>query len=506
VTASPATVRPTPPASPATSRDVASSRWRSADRWHGALRVGSLVLVAAALTVAFVRGHGEAVPVGLAAVAVGPLLIVRLFRGNERSFLLTLFLVALALRIVVAVAIHPYLISRLVTPSRDVTYVGFMFEDDRVYDNVAWALARTWSGQIEGVAKSDGYLINNFTYATGLLYYLLGHELIAAKLLNCFVGATIPLAAFALGKELGGGRVGCFSAVLTAFFPSLFLWSVLNLRDIPIVLLIAVAIWGALRFARAPTLAACLATLLALALLENLRLYVFFALGWLIPLTFFIMNRSPWRRRLQIGVPFALAILGVVFLTNQSQWLGLRYLTDKRQEALASSREFGAETAATGIELEQVPRTEGGWAVQLVNAPRVLPYVLFGPFPWSARSPRELAVIPETIAWYGVQALALLAIVVYGRQRWRELFLLAAFVGGLVLIASLIEGNVGTIYRKRSMLMPPAFVLAGLGLIWLQGWWGQRRARTGTLVGETSRARGGSSGPATQSTTAEVGA
>jgi hypothetical protein len=452
--------------------------WRSADVWHRPVRAVSLAAIVLTLAVALASGQRAAVPVALVGLALGWLLVFLVYRGPERRLLATLFLAAFAVRVAAAVAIHPYLISRLVTPSRDVTYVGFMFEDDRVYDNVAWALARTWLGQIEGVARADGYLINNYTYLTGALYALLGHELVAAKFVNCFFGAVLPLLAFSLGKELGGAWVGRFSALLTAFFPSLVLWSVLNLKDILVVVLITAVMLGALRFARAPSIGLAVGTLLPFALLENLRLYAFFALGWLIPLTFFIANRRPWRRRLAIGLPFALAILSVVYVTNQSQWLGLRYLTDKRQEALDSSRGFGAQTAETGIELEKLPRGEGGWAVQLANAPRVLPYVLFAPFPWSARRPRELAAVPETLVWYALVALVVLALVVHGRRRWRELFLPLAYGGGMVLIFSLIEGNVGTIYRHRAMLMPPAFAVAGLGLAWLRDRQAERRAQS----------------------------
>ncbi len=449
--------------------------WRSAAFWHAALRGVSLVAVVLALGLALARGQGAAVPVALVGAGLGWILVWRVYRGTEHSFLLTLFFAAFASRLLAAVLLHPHLATRLVTGSRDVTYVGVMFEDDRVFDNVAWALARTWAGVIEGVDKNDGYLINNFTYSTAWLYYLLGHELLAAKFLNGFLGALVPLATFSLGRDLGGERVARFAALTAAFFPSLFLWSILNLKDVAIVLLLTVTILAAGRFARHPTLLSAVLALAPFVLLESLRVYVFYALGWLLPLTFFVLNQSPWRRRLGIGLPFALAVLSIIYVTNESQVLGLRYLTDRRLEALDSSRAFGAQAAETGIEIEKVPRTEGGRMIQLINAPRVLPYVLFAPFPWAARRPRDLAAVPEMLAWYLVEVLVVVALVAYGRRRWRELFLPAAFGGGLVLIFSIIEGNVGTIFRHRSMLMPPAFVLAGLGLVWLQGRWAERR-------------------------------
>ncbi len=450
-------------------------RGRSATFWHGALRGVSLLAAVLALGLALARGQGAAVPVALVGAGIGGILVWQIYRGTERSFLLTLFLAAFASRLLAAVLLHPYLMTRLVTGSRDVTYIGVMFEDDRVFDNVAWALARTWAGVIEGVDKNDGYLINNFTYSTAWLYYLLGHELLAAKFLNCFVGALVPLATFSLGRDLGGEPVARFAALAVAFFPSLFLWSTLNLKDVAIVLLLTATILTAGRFARRPTLLSAVLVLGPFVLLENLRVYVFYVLGWLLPLTFFVLNPSPWRRRLAIGLPFALAVLSIVYVTNESQALGLRYLTDRRLEALDSSRAFGAQAAETGIEIEKVPRTEGGRVIQLINAPRVLPYVLFAPFPWSAGRPRDLAAVPEMLAWYLVEALVVVAIVACGRRRWRELLLPVAFGGAMVLIFTIIEGNVGTIFRHRSMLMPPAFVIAGLGLVWLRGRWAERR-------------------------------
>jgi len=234
-----------------------------------------------------------------------------------------------------------------------------------------------------------------------------------------------------------------------------------------VVLLIGVTMLGGLKFARRPSIVWAAVTLLSFAALENLRLYVFFALGWLLWMSFFLANRAPWRRRLAIGVPFAVALLSVVYVTNESQQLGLKYLSEKRQEALASSREFGAREADTGLEIERISTSEGGYTIQLRAVPTVLPHVLWGPFPWKAQGARQLAVIPETLAWYGIQALVVAAVVGLWRDHWRRMFLPLAFGGGLVLIFSLIEGNVGTIYRHRAMLMVPAFALAGVGLVWL---------------------------------------
>jgi hypothetical protein len=463
------------------------------------------------------------VPIALAGLVLGPALIVLIFRGPERRFLLTLFFAAFAVRLVLAVVAHPYLLTTTRNKQNVITghWLGFMFEDDRAYHNVAWDLLRYWVGAEGPVEKSDEYLLRLYTYLVAWLYRYVyatyggavplfafpgedaslamsapeaaSYVVMAPKLMNCFIGAIAIVPMYGLGRELGGGLAGRIVALAGAFWPSLVLWSILNLKDLMVVGLIAAVMCLAIRFARAPGLLVAGGLLLAFAALENLRLYVFYAFGWLVPVAFFILNRAPWKRRLAIGLSLWAAIVVVMVGMNQgNQWLGLRYLTDKRMEALHGSREFGAGVAETGIELsDRISRYEGGWSVQIRNLPIVMPYVLWAPFPWKATRPRDLAVVPESLVWYGVEALVVLALVVYGRSRWRELFMPVVFAGGLVLVFAAIEGNVGTIYRHRSMLMPSAFTLAALGGLWLWSWSRARRAEHASAAPTPAVASGG---------------
>jgi hypothetical protein len=317
----------------------------------------------------------------------------------------------------------------------------------------------------------------------------------APKLMNCFAGAVAVAPFYALGRELGGERVGRLVALAGAFWPSLILWSVLNLKDIMVVVLIATIMFLAIRFARQPGLIAVIALLAAFAAMENMRLYVFYAFGWLVPISFFLMNRAPWKRRLATGLALWAAILIVMLSMNQgTQWLGLRYLTDKRLEALDSSRGFGAGVAESGIELSgRISRFEGGWAVQLRNIPIVLPYVLWAPFPWAGTRARDLAVLPETVDWYAAQVLTIVTLLAYGRSRWRDFFLPIVYAGGLIFVFSVIEGNIGTIYRHRAMLLPAAFPLAAMGALWVWAWWQRRTAapESPTVTSATVVASGG---------------
>jgi hypothetical protein len=485
---------------------ISVSRWQREDWIHNGLRALSALGVLAALGILARRGEYQMLPIAVLGLVLGPAIIMLFFKGPERRYLLTLFFVGFAIRVVAAVVVHPY----LVTVTRDKTgavsgrWVGFLFEDDRAYHKVAYSLLEYWTGKEGRVERSEEYLLRLYTYMVAWLYMYVrwitpgdilnlskpeagAIAVMAPKLMNCFVGAIAVAPFYALGRELGGERAGRLVALAAAFWPSLLLWSVVNLKDIMVVVLIATIMCLAVRFARKPGLIALVGLLAAFAAMENMRLYVFYAFGWLVPISFFLMNRAPWKRRLATGLGLWAAILIVMLSMNQgTQWLGLRYLTDKRLEALDSSRVQGTNTES-GIELPgRISRYEGGWAVQLRNIPIVLPYVLWSPFPWGGTRLRDLAVLPETLAWYAVQALTIVTLIVYGRSRWRDFFLPIVYAGGLVLVFSVIEGNVGTIYRHRSMLLPATFPLAAMGALWVWSWWQRRNAQPGTMPTSSS--------------------
>lgn len=76
------------------------------------------------------------------------------------------------------------------------------------------------------------------------------------------------------------------------------------------------------------------------------------------------------------------------------------------------------------------------------------------------------------LLWYLLVALA-----VYGTiksaSRWRQWFLPAAYIGVMLLIMAMIEGNVGTAARHRDVIVAPfVFIFSAQGLVHL---WERRR-------------------------------
>ena len=135
---------------------------------------------------------------------------------------------AFIIRIVVAIALHVFSTDNLFAP------------DQQTYDAFSAWLARYWSGDtliypwklLERGPKAYYYIVAS-------LYFVFGALPIVPKVVNAVVGTISVRLAYdvALGMT-GNAAIALRTAAYTAFFPSLVLWSALNIRDCWVVLLI----------------------------------------------------------------------------------------------------------------------------------------------------------------------------------------------------------------------------------------------------------------------------
>jgi 4-amino-4-deoxy-L-arabinose transferase-like glycosyltransferase len=122
---------------------------------------------------------------------------------------LLVFAVALVLRVAYAwIATGPH---------------GQPYSDPVDYDTLAWNLAR---GAGFSLGSTGGLYPTAFRppalpWITSLLYGAVGHRYFAAVLLQCVIGATVPLLVRAFGTAMFGGAVGRLGAWIAAIHPLL---------------------------------------------------------------------------------------------------------------------------------------------------------------------------------------------------------------------------------------------------------------------------------------------
>lgn len=394
-------------------------------------------------------------------------------------FVVPLVLVAFVTRAIAAAGLERWLISR----GGD----GFIVPDERGYDRIAWLQAQAWHGIVPEVPPADRINLNLYTYTESAVYFVLGHHPLAMKLLNCLLGALVAGLIFLIARRLFGYMAGVLAGIAAAFFPSTFLWSLTSLKDTMFLFAVALVMWLLTVLLATGSWRLVLPLLVAFALVGSLRSYVQVMLGVIVPGTVVLQSTARLPRKWPLAAVLVTGCAALIWFSGSSWWLSVGADQVNLQRECAA---FGANSAfapPSDVQCSLGVPTLAGEAPAVVapNSPATidrtmmeltawLPFglwhVLAAPVPWTSDSMAERATIPEMIAWYGAVALAAIAVARHWR-RWRDYAHLLGYIGGIALLLALTQGNLGTLVRHRSMIIPFVLVFSGAGAAWVYLRW-----------------------------------
>ncbi|HBZ68649.1 MAG TPA: hypothetical protein DEP35_02410 [Deltaproteobacteria bacterium] len=403
---------------------------------------GLLVGAALASTVAVLPGD-----VGVAlAVASPPVVLLALWLcawgdEQERRTLVPIFLAAFAVRAVVAIVIA------YAAPD------GYFALDDQRYSALGQELARHWAGQ--GAYPQDIHGAVGYYFWNALIFTVVGPVPLAATLLNGVLGAGCTVLAWSLARATGGDAAARYAALLTAFFPSLVLWSSLNLKDALAVAAILGLLRAAQRLHARLTLGPVAGIAFGLALLGELRGYL--ALVAAAALAVAIVVPRLGGRHAAVSIAATIALCAVVMV-----WLGP--IDGLGDEASLESLDRARRELAFGASAYQGDADVSTPATALKFLPIGLGYFLLAPAPWQVWNTRQLLTLPEMLAWYAILPQVAAGFLVAMRRRFGAALPLASFALLATVSYALVESNLGTAYRHRAQVLVLFLVFGAIGL------------------------------------------
>jgi len=457
-----------------------------------------------------------------AALSVGLMVMAARLAVNSRRLTLV-SLVALAGGIHMAAAVAIYSLA----PH------GFITGDDASYYRLASHAAQYIRGgpldpgYAPPVWGGDAYLFGGFVYLEAALFVMFGPDVRIPLLLNSALAVVAALLIYASAVRLFGGRVGLIAAAVVALYPSLVLWSSLNLKDSLTIVFATFAVWALVAFAQHPRVLFMLAPFAAAEVLVSLRGYVAATIAIAAALTIAVAA-LPWGQRVisaTVGFLLAAAIVlqslaaigvgeanqlltafervraamaigantaFVPALTPQPSAVAPSATVAPSAATVAPSTATVAPSAAT-VAPSTATVAPSAATVDVTAAPTVidgesppnrtlsylpigLAYAVFAPVPLSTRRIQELITAPEMVWWY-VLCLGALVTVWRNRRGWRALAPVVLTAGGLLLVLALTEGNIGTLFRHRGMVVPFVALLAAPALAQLAGRFMRKNAR-----------------------------
>ena len=424
------------------------------------------VVASALLGLAVIESPGVALPFSIELILLLALTLAGLARERDRdirTWLIRLALATLALRLLLVLLVQfrysPY----------------FFAPDAEGYERIGREISNYWAGGVVvPTAIRDGWR-PGYYHLNALFYSAFGDSRLALVVLNMFAGVWTALITFYLTREFLPVASAKVAGILTGIFPSLMLWSVLNIRDALATLCTVVLVLYGMRLSKSfrPSYLWFFAVaLLGLALLRDY-------MAFLVVLGLAIGSVTAVRPERMFGT-MLFGTAAAVALTYFADQVGLfsavrpeglletaQVLRTGLQQGATSAFGVGVETRTIGAALRYIPI--GG------------SYLLFAPFPWQIETTLQATAMGEALLWYPLFVLSILGFrISLGNRATRALFPVSVL---LVVVSSyaLVEGNFGTAYRHRAQIMPLFFIFSGIGLSWIKvrvisqtQWWRTR--------------------------------
>jgi dolichyl-phosphate-mannose-protein mannosyltransferase len=364
--------------------------------------------------------------------------------GETRSELRKLFRKGLLLRMGLAVILYLFTDEFLFAP------------DQNTYRLLGESLARYWTG--ETVVFPPRLLAGGptgYVYIVAAFFWM-GAGALAAQLLNCVVGALTILIVFDLARRMTGNTtVALRSAMFVAYFPSLVLWSALNIRDAWIIMLIALICRQALVLQEKVTFTSFVILAGAIWMLIQFRDYVLLAVTVPMVLSFLVRGRSHLGRNVLLGM------VGTILVIYADQAAGTgRKVRLLDLEELQSIRHWNAYGAASQFEQADISTPEKA----LVFLPKGLAFFLLAPFPWMLGSIRQILAVPEMLFFYSLLPSIVRGVRYLLRYHLGNALMVILVTSGLTIGYALGEGNAGTAYRHRAQLLSFYLIFAAVGI------------------------------------------
>ena len=387
-----------------------------------------------------------------------PTIIILARAPEQRTFLMRLFLIAVIVRITLAMVI----------------FVGHMEEffggDANTYDIFGQSLVASWHGDTYHTDRFFGFMNSGASawgmlYLVGGVYEVIGRNMLAIQLINASIGAATAIVVYYVAQHLfSNSRVSKLAAVLVAFFPSLILWSSQALKDGLIILALGLAILATLRLMEKIKVGYVVVLIGALMALFSLRFYIFYMMCAAVAGSFFLGSKAFsaqgfMQRFVAVGaIGLAFTWFGVL------QGASVQFERYANLKTVQTSREDLATAGSGFMKDVDVQTTEGALTVIPVG----LLYLMFAPFPWDFATLRQTITLPEMILWWMSFPLLVLGLWYSIKHRLRQVSPIIIFTTMLTLAYSLFQGNVGTAYRQRSQLLVFYFIFIAVGAIILK--------------------------------------
>jgi dolichyl-phosphate-mannose-protein mannosyltransferase len=373
---------------------------------------------------------------------------------GERAWVRRVVILALILRLAMAT------LFALVPETR------IFHEDAEGYEAVGMHIADGWAGRGPPYPFVTGLPNRGFFYISAAIYYVMLGVRPAVSYVDAIFGSLTVLFVYRLSRRFFHPIVARLAANLTAFTPSMVLWSSVALKDPLMALLVLLTLDASVELKRRFSVRALLGVVLPIIAMQPIRFYMIYFLFFAVAGSLMIERGGKLLTGLPKQLLFGAAVVGLLAL------VGLSGAAQQNTElmtlqSLSTFRYGMATTANSGFDANVDVSTP---ARALTYLPVGIASLLLAPFPWQFGSMRAAFAAPEMIVWWSLFPSLISGIIFAVRRQFSRVAPLIIFAMTMTAAYGLMQGNVGSGFRQRAQIFVVLFIFTSLG-------WYRRKCR-----------------------------
>lgn len=378
---------------------------------------------------------------------------------QDYIFLLNLFILAFLSRILIALMFYNFVFLK--------TGIG-LSGDAWPYSENGARIFQMWTSGIRDMGVIYKYVLSvshsgtlsSYDFWNAIVYFFTGGESpLSVVFINCLAGALIVIFIYEIAKILSANRkVRLFAAILTSFWPSTFLWSIQNLKEPITLFLVTILIWIILRMRQRFKFYLIPFAVLAALGLKQLRGFILMVI--LLTLFLNLLLTSSLRKELRLLLLLSCCITILLFVNKLKSFLPLMFDNERILEWLQrtrSVRAYGGSAFLSNWEFNNLSKL-------FIFLPLGFLVAWLAPFPWQMGSLGQISGLFEMVIFYLLIPCMLCGVAYIFKNKFKEGFFILMYIFIMSFIMALIEGNIGTIFRHRAMILPFCFIVIAIGL------------------------------------------
>lgn len=410
----------------------------------------------------------------LVLIVIYACICLRYHSEDEKKFILSVFTLGIALRIVFVILYYYFFLLR--------GNMDILGPDGEGYQARGWYISRFLTGNsiyaIPGpeqiffdypsmVEYYSGqvpdwrlYQVGVFSYLIAFIYAIFGYVPLLIKFINAVLSVSTAMIVYELGKDLFGKAVGKVSMAIVAFLPSIFVFSLTSTRDPLVIFLLTLSIYLLTKYYKTKNFIYLIFLLLTVTGIYFIRIIVFkpLILVIVISLSLILKIKVRWKLFLLLGLILVTLFSG--YKNELLKYFDLAEITNPHIGYINTPgnnyKIFADEYYTRTKDIRSISPSE--LSVAFLKG---LFHALFEPLPWKISSKREFFGILQVYLLFVFFPFFILGLILSLRYKLKQTYTSLIYILVFCSILAIGEGNVGTVFRHRDMLMP-FFVIFGV--------------------------------------------